>query len=190
MSGSAPQLSQEMYHRIYRLIKRDVEPALIATALKLPLETVLSIVSRYTVKKSKDANSKAESAGRQEEQIALEFYMYSKSRYAIYDVTGRLTQETGDILNQELAKILESPWKAAALKLTEVNELDECAATSLEKFAQDFAAKGKYAALLDPSPGIEPAIASYHLDNRIPIFGTERAFEENAFKIEASQKTN
>jgi hypothetical protein len=36
-------------------------------------------------------------------------------------------------------------------------------------------------AILDPSPDIDKLLAQFHIDSTIPVFGTERAFEEAAF---------
>ena len=79
--------------------------------------------------------------------------------------------------------MLDSQQKAIAIRLTDVHVIDDNAITLLLDYKTRFTNKGRYLGLLDPAPDIEGVIIEKGLDERLPIFETDRAFEENAFKV-------
>ena len=84
MLNHSDELSQEMYHRIYRMIKRNIEPRLIAATLNLPLKTVSSIVLRMKEKKdSTTTDSAAVSSQYHSVSDFLDVYLYTKTRQAL-----------------------------------------------------------------------------------------------------------
>ncbi|MBD3314328.1 MAG: hypothetical protein GF344_00950, partial [Chitinivibrionales bacterium] len=46
MAPKDRELSMEIYHRIYRLTKKNVDPQQIAATLSLPYKTVQKVVNR------------------------------------------------------------------------------------------------------------------------------------------------
>ena len=68
-----------------------------------------------------------------------------------------------------------------ALRMADVRAVDAMAIDALLSLNNEFKKNRRYMAILDPSPGLEPVFKQHDLDEKIPIFGTERAFEESAF---------
>jgi anti-anti-sigma regulatory factor len=183
-----------MYHRVYRLMKRDTDPRLIAAALNLPLRTILNVLARLKKHQLTDSfkddvhrRSKKDSTGH---ASFLDVYFLAKTRYAILQLVGHCTREQGPILEMELHKAQATSWKAIAVRMSDVTALDEWAARQLLGFCLALKGRERFVALLDPPAPIEPAITSYGLEERVRVFGTERAFEEEAFarKSDASQQ--
>lgn len=185
-------LSEEIYHRIYRLIKRGLSPQTIAATLQLPIRTILSVVNRLD-KSSSPANNTTvlvqEQHETQHESEFLDLYFYPKTRYAIIQLVGTLTETYTPLLENELEKTLELSWKALAIRMSDVLVLCESACNIIAASKDRFTSLGRYLALLDPSPSIETALTTFHLEGIIPIFGTERAFEDAAFAKKGKRYT-
>jgi anti-anti-sigma regulatory factor len=192
MHHTHQELSEQIYRRIYRLHHQKADARIIAAALNLPLNTVHNVIDRIRGEKHApkspvhDAGRSTSKARHLNEIVAFTF---SKVRYAVVDVSGPITGKNCEHLERELNNLLSSEFRAMAILLTEASALDEAGAKVIRDFHTAFAGKGRYAALLDPSPDIEPAIATLHLDDEIPIFGTERAFEESAFAVDVENKS-
>lgn len=179
-----------MYHRVYRLMNRDTDPRLIAAALHLPLRTVLNVISRLKKTHSSETAAQPEDAARREsgeEASFLDVYFLAKTRFAILQLVGHCTREQAPVLETELHKVQTSQWKAIALRMTDVTALDEGTAKKLLDFCLALKARERFIALLDPAPEIEPVLVRAGFEGTIPIFGTERAFEEDAFSRRGSQ---
>jgi len=65
--------------------------------------------------------------------------------------------------------------------MSDLSSIDSDGAGVLIKYFEHFHAHGKYFALLDPSSELEASLNTLKVTETIPIFGTERAFEEAAF---------
>lgn len=185
-------LSEEMYHRIYRLIKRDLAPQTIAATLQLPIRTVLGVINRLDKPVSSLSNNATDTKELREKQHDSEFldlYFYSKTRYAIIQLVGTLSETYTPLLANEIEKALELSWKALAIRMSDVIVLCESACTLIIENKERFTSLGRYLALLDPSPSIEAALTTFHLEGTIPIFGTERAFEDAAFEKKGKNYT-
>jgi anti-anti-sigma factor len=178
----SPELSEEMYRRIYRLIKRQIDPRVIANTLNIPLRTVESIINRYGKTSIEDlASDTALDSGDTAEKGFLDIYNYPKTRYSIIQIVGTLTKEHIDQFNDELEKTSTTAIKALAIRMSDISSIDSNGAGVLLKYFERFQTYGKYFALLDPSPELESALNDLKIAEAIPIFGTERAFEEAAF---------
>ena len=66
-------------------------------------------------------------------------------------------------------------------KGTDTGFISEVTGNILLSVKESFNALGRYFAILDPSAAIEEDLITYNIEAKIPIFGTERAFEETAF---------
>jgi anti-anti-sigma regulatory factor len=190
-------LSQQMYHRIYRLSQHHSDPRLIAAALKLPYKTVQNVLDRFA-SSARDGgepqspvmeNASVGSPGDDGVVVAV----FPKSRYAVIDVAGQASGRNANVLREELAKALAAglDFKALAVRLGDVTTIDEAAVNHVMDFLTAYSAgKGRYVALLDPSPVVDGLIERLHLEDRVPVFGTERAFEEASLKtgVEHSKK--
>ena len=177
------EISEEMYRRIYRLIKRQIDPRVIATTVNIPIRTIEGIVSRFEKKLIGESNKFEPLPNEQENETKgfLDIYVYSKTRYATMQVVGTLTSVYVDVLSKELDKAHESSLKAFAIRMSDVTEIDEIICKLIISYHEKFQSYGRYLALLDPSPDIEGVLANFRIDSVVPIFGTERAFEEAAF---------
>ncbi len=178
-------VSQEMYTRIYRLHKRNINSQIIASTLNIPLRTVQSVISRFesttATNQIEPANQSIYDSTSENSTTFLDIYTYTKTRFAIIEFVGVLTDNYADNVTNEIQKTLSSNWKAIGLKLNQVRSIDKSIADIFLSFHQKCSAASKFFALLDPSPEIEPQIKQFNIENIIPIFGTERAFEDNAF---------
>jgi len=109
MHNKSSQLPQDLYHRLYWYVKRNVDPGRIAAALDLPIKTAHHLISRLATKKDSTA----------------------------------IIQHCQK-LKEEIVKISASDRRPLAL--------------------------------------IDAVFKQHGLDASIPIFGTELAFEEHAFR--------
>ena len=100
-------------------------------------------------------------------------------------LVGYCTREQAPVLEIELQKAQSSSWKTIALRMTDVTELDEWTVKRLIEFCVALKARERFVAILDPSPAIEAVIAQAGFEGKVPIFGTEHAFEEEAFSRRA-----
>ncbi len=178
-------ISEEIYHRIYRLIKRGLNPHTIAATLHLPLRTVLSMMNRLERKELFE--NRPEGSGGDDahhstaDQEFLDIYFYPKTRYAILDLVGALSDTYVELLRTEIEKVLASSWKAVAIRMSDVSSISAGAGEILLSSKEKFSALGRYFALLDPSPQVEAILTDNKIETVIPVFGTERAFEDAAF---------
>jgi anti-anti-sigma regulatory factor len=176
-------LSEDMYRRVYRLIKRQIDPRLIASTLNIPIKTVQGIISR--LEKSNDPNAIIDDLILAEpenlESGFLDIYFYPKTRYAIIQVVGTLSGSHVESFRTELEKANESSFKACAIRMADVSEINEETIKIILTFNEKYLSINRFLAILDPSPGIEPIFQKFNVEERIPIFGTERAFEDAAF---------
>ncbi len=181
--------ADEIYHRIYRLIKRKIPPRTIAATLDLPLRAVLGVISRL---EKTEALCQCGNHRRNEDNEGgldfLDIYFYPKTRYAVLYLVGYLSKKNIPLLQTELSKLLSSKWKAIALRMSDIRLLCEDAVKLLISNKEEFDALGKFFAILDPSPEIEPVITGSKIESVIDIFGTEHAFEEAAFSRKKRRK--
>ncbi|MGB7568452.1 MAG: STAS domain-containing protein [Chitinivibrionales bacterium] len=180
------QLPKDTYHRLYWYAQRNVDPHRIAAALNLPVKTVLHLISRLKSETVVPPVPTQKTAARlqrklSEETIFLDIFVFSKTRYTVIDINGFVCKETIPKLRQEFEKIAGAGWLPLALRMTDVQNIDTTGIDALLSLHRDFKENGRYLAILDPSPGLEPFFKQHDLDEKIPIFGTEQAFEESAF---------
>ena len=189
---TSSELSEEMYHRLYRLAKRQVSPKLIAAALNIPVRTVQTVLNRMEQGRNDLSSEKIIEIINDPEEKSLatesflDIYFYPKTRYAVLELVGILDSETFEKFNAELQRVTASSWKAVALKFTDVSVIDELSSKQILSFSKDLLAHGRYVAILDPAPAIEPLLIEFGLDPAIPIFGTERAFDDKALSLKKS----
>jgi anti-anti-sigma regulatory factor len=182
-------LSEDMYHRVYRLMNRDTDPRLIAAALDLPLRTVLNVIARLRKNQLVDPvfqRKPAEEKNKTGSGSFLDVYFLTKTRYTVLQLVGYCIREQAPALETELEKALASTWKTIAIRMTDVTAIDEWTAQRLLEFCVTLKAHERFVAILDPSPAIEQVIVQAGIEEKVPIFGTEHAFEEEAFSRRAS----
>jgi len=187
MSSRSNDVSQQMYHRIYRLSQQKLEPMLIAATLKLSVKTVQSVLDRLTPDLVKEIEKAAPSeSGKKSSSHTQEFgiMVSNKVRFVLIDIGGPAIAEHVPLLDAELRKILQSEFKAVALHMIDTTDIDADAAKVILQFHDNLVTKNKYGAILDPSDAAEKRIAEFRIEDKIPIFGTERAFEEAAFSLD------
>jgi anti-anti-sigma regulatory factor len=177
-------LSEEMYHRVYRLMNRDTDPRLIAAALDLPLRTVLNVIARLRKNQLAEPvvhGKPAEEKNKTGSGSFLDVYFLTKTRYTVLQLVGHCTREQAPVLEIELHKAQSSSWKTIAVRMTDVTAMDEWTAQRLLEFCVTLKARERFVAILDPSSAIEQVIVRAGIEGKVPIFGTEHAFEEEAF---------
>lgn len=193
MKKSPQELSIEIYHRIYRLAAKKVNAQQIALTLDLPVTTVRNVLERFYTGSKKEQEKTAQASLEKHdkettEQTYLDIYILQKTRSTIIDLNGMATVENISRLQKELDTVLNSNMRIVAIMLAHVKKIDTEAFHVIYKFYKDFHAKGRYTALLDPSPSIENFIVDNEVEKKIPIFGTEKAFEENALKTKKEKE--
>lgn len=190
MSHKSSHLPQEIYHRIYWYAKRNVDPHVIAHTLRLPLKTVEHIIDRFSATdEPRDTphthafvkHASHERAPAAEEDF-LDIFLFVKTRYAVMDISGMVTKRNIHKLTAELHKLRNSDLKVVAISMTDVRQLDEDGLGALIGFYDDFKKMDRYTAVLDPSPAADEFIADHDKEKKLPIFGTETAFEAHAFR--------
>lgn len=181
MQKQSDELSLEMYHRIYRMIKRNIEPKVIAATLNLPLKTVNGIVMRIKQKNDSGVTDSAFVSQEHSVRDFLDVYLYTKTRYAVIQLVGVLHKRNLYLLEKEIDKAVTAPWKATALRLTDVLLIDSDSCNFIRNSFIKFQELGRFLAILDPSPQIEATLSESKIEDTVPIFGTERAFEDAAF---------
>lgn len=174
-------LSIDMYHRIYRLAIRKIPADQIAITLDLPLNVVRNVVDQFfNPKRISKAN--ARKAQEEENRSYLDIYTLQRMRITLMDINGMLTKEHISYLSDELTILLSSRYKAIALLMANVKEIDDTGFSYIMNFYEQFLARGRYTAILDPSKATENYLQENNLEGKIPVFGTEKAFEENALQ--------
>jgi ABC-type transporter Mla MlaB component len=195
MSHKSSHLPQEIYHRIYWYAKRNVDPHVIAHTLKLPLKTVEHILERFSATERSETgphapaahtHTFAKNAGHEltpaSEEDFLDIFLFVKTRYTVMDISGMMTKGNMHKLTAELHKLRSSDLKAVAIRLADLRQLDEDGLAALIVFHDDFKKMGRYIAVLDPSLEAETFIAEHDPEKKLPLFGTETAFESHAFR--------
>lgn len=180
--GIMNEISEEMYRRLYRLLKRKIPPESIAGTLNIPLRTVHRIIDRINITLNDDPKANAEKNTKPEQKNYLDIYVFSKTRYSVIQLVGTLTEPYLKQLENELEKAFLSQWKAIAIEMSDILSIDKVCCELILTYNQKFTENEKFLAILDPSQAIEPHLLEFGLENVMPVFGTELAFEENAFK--------
>ena len=193
MAHKSSYLQRETYHRIYWYAKRNVAPGIIAHTLQLPLKTVQHIVERFLTTDGKiagehgneppahETNAVFEHAQQSDEDF-LDIFMFVKTRYAVMDISGMVTKKNTHALAAELDKLESSGLKAVAISMADVKQLDNDGLGALIALHDKFSKTGRFIAILDPSPAAAAFILAQGADAKIPVFGTETAFESHAFR--------
>ncbi len=163
------------------MIKRNIEPKLIAATLNLPLKTISNIVLRIKQKNNSDINDSSAISQYHSVGDFLDVYLYTKTRYAVIQMVGVLHKQNLYLLEKEVEKSFTAPWKATALQFTDVLLIDSDSCNFILSTFKKFQELGRYMAILDPSPQIEATLNELKIEDTVPIFGTERAFEDAAF---------
>jgi anti-anti-sigma regulatory factor len=178
MAPKNSDISQEIYHRIYRLYKKNIDTAVIATTVQLPLKTVQNIVNRFA---HTYQSATTEPAGGGASWCDVLFM--TRGRYAVLEISGAMSGERVSVCTAEFVRAVTLPFKAFALRMTDVSEIDEKGIEAILAFARACTEKGIYVAILDPGAAVEGAIHTHGLDEKLPVFGTETVFEQKAFAI-------
>jgi anti-anti-sigma regulatory factor len=188
MTHKSYNFPKEIYHRIHWYAKRNVDPQTIANTLKIPLKAVKTFLEKLSLeeqnfeKKNFQTNIKAQSSFKKDEiKDFLDIFRYEKTRYAVIDIGGMLTEKNIEKLNQELTKLLTTNFKAIALKMSDVMMIDEKGFNAICAFCEAFSKTNRFAAILDPSLEVEKFLEKFGQQSKIYIFGTESAFEQKAF---------
>ncbi|MBD3390604.1 MAG: hypothetical protein GF418_01170 [Chitinivibrionales bacterium] len=183
MQKKPHELPMHMYHRIYRFAQRNVEPDRIALTLDLPLRTVQRVLDRFAQaqERGEEIHQGGNGGDQGQPETFLDVYVVPKVRYVVADMSGWITAEHRERLREQLNEVSKSSFKVVALLMRDALAMDEEGAEELVSFHDGMRRRGRYAAILDPSRHIESFIGTYGLEEKIPVFGTEKTFEDEAF---------
>jgi len=172
-------ISAETYHRIFRMVKRNVDHLRIASTLNLPVAMVRRIVMRI---KGMEIETPSESVQASDEQSApiLSSFIRRQARMAVVDLRGDLVAQTQLQFQQLLDGLKGEDFKAIGIKITQLENIDPQGVIPLIALKQYFDSLGRFIALLDPPAQLEPAIEQMGLEEKVPIFGTIASFEKAA----------
>jgi anti-anti-sigma regulatory factor len=176
-------LSENIYHRVYQLVKRNIDLRVIAATLNLPLRSVLNVIARIEksgLDEKKGFGALDQATAKPQRPAFLDVYFVPRNRYAVLQFCGFLAKEMKEKIEAELLVVKLSHWKIIAVQLTEVTTLDETGARLLLDFCSEMKSRDRYIALLDPPMELESVLAKFEFENKVPIFGTRWAFEEVA----------
>lgn len=189
MQKKTPDLSMDIYHRIYRFATRNISAERIAVTLGLPMTTVKRALERLaSVKDGTVADPIVKSVIASEPSTYLDIRVSAGVKYVSLDFDGSLTSEHCDKIEQELTKAAESDWRTVALVTRGVKVIDEAGLKQIIEFHEKFVGVGRFSAILDPSPVVEEFISKNNVESRIQIFGTEKAFLTGAFETKDETK--
>lgn len=189
MGPKQSELSEEMYRRLYRLIKRNVDLRVIANTLNIPLRTVESIKSRFEKTSGNEFVPSQDNEETERDNSYLDIYTYPKTRYAILQIVGTLNAEHLAQFKDEIEKAYNTSFKALAIRMSDLTDIDQAAIDLIVQFHEKFQNYGKFLAILDPSEPVETKLIEMKIDKIIQVFGTERAFEDAAFLRKSTTAT-
>lgn len=184
-------ISIDIYHRIYRMAAKRIPSDQIAFTLDLPINVIKNIVDRFfqpSIETPNNDEKKVPKEYKSEKQSYLDIYILQRLRFSIIDLNGMVTEDHITHLQEELNKILKSNLKMIAIRMANVKTINEAGLSTILSFFREFLNKGRYAAILDPSKEIETLLIEKEVEKEMPVFGTEKAFEENALKIKKQKK--
>jgi anti-anti-sigma regulatory factor len=182
-------LSENIYHRVYQLVKRNVDLRIIAATLNLTLRSVLNVIARIErsgLDDKKGFDRIYDIPEKTQKPAFLDTYFVPRNRYAVLQFVGFVVKEMKAKIEAELLIVKLSSWKTIAIQLTEVTAIDETGAHLLLAFCAEMKSRDRYIALLDPSMELESTLTHYQFESKVPIFGTKWAFEENALNSKNS----
>ncbi len=191
MQKKQHELPMHIYHRIYRFSRRNVEPDRIALTLDLPLKTVQRVLERFAHAQKHGGLEHLVgdlASAEKEPQTFLDIYVAPKVRYVVADISGWAVAEHALYLKERLHEIGRSQWKVIALLMRDVISLDDAAAEVIVSFHDELVARGRYTAILDPSRQTEEYISEHQIEEKVPVFGTEKTFEDEAFSTRRHDK--
>ena len=176
MQTDLPELSLEIYHRIYRLLAKGMPSEQVAMTLGISAKTVRNVSERFSDAK---INKEAEVF---EREHYLDIYTINRSKFVVLDLNGAIRPESNEKLRGRLGEFLNSDCKALALLMKDVYDITVEGFAPIILFNIGFVNKGRYCAILNPCPIVESYITKHEIEKKIPVFGTEKAFEDAAFK--------
>jgi anti-anti-sigma factor len=187
MPNNPSQLPKEIYHRLYWYAKKNIDPARISASMGLPIKTVNHFIERFKLENNSAApkvpeHSTVSSLIAAEKENFLDIFIFPKTRHTVVDINGSLDKKNSEKLKEMLQKAKSSHRNPIALKMTDVHFIDHAGAQTILFLYAEFKQRGRYCAILDPSAAVEPFLKQFGIEDTIPIFGTEIAFEEHAFK--------
>jgi anti-anti-sigma regulatory factor len=184
-------ISIDIYHRIYRMAAKKIPSEQIAFTLDLPINVIRSIVDQFfpSYTETDDNNKKVTLKEiKPDKQSYLDIYKLQRLRFSIIDLNGMVTDDHVTRLQEEFNKVQNSNSKMIAIRMLNVKSIDEAGLSIILSFFKDFTHKGRYTAILDPSKEIETFLIEQEVEKKIPVFGTEKAFEDSALKIKRQKK--
>ncbi len=178
MNRSTDKKNIKMYHRIYRMHKKDISPMQIAATLKIPKKSVLRILNKMNDKEG------LEKKPAEKREPWLTSVLDKQHKYMVVKLAGELTQDTVNELTEILQEFHGTRFKKIAFDMSEIQKVDNKGMNSFMVFVDQFTKGNNYCAILNPSEAAEEYIEENALEKRINVFGTVSSFEKYAFMDE------
>ena len=181
------QDNSALYHRIYRLNKRDFRPAQIAAALDIPLGTVIKVLKQ--LEQSKMEVSGHGTHHKHEHGEAVYIVVSDRKLYIMLDIGGSLVLDSLKAFREELQKTLESTdMRPVVLRLTDVRIADSSAIGTITNFHKNMVKKNRKVAFLDPSREVDAIFKELNMYKIIPVYGTEMALMQEFVNVAEEKK--
>ena len=168
-----------IYVRIYKLYLRKIPIEQISATTNIPLKTVRDVIARF---EAKGAASKTESEMEEIGQPFLDYLVKKHHKYVVIEFSGMLSEQFAGKIKTALKEALQMPGQILAVKLENVEEVEDSAMKIIMDFKEKVVTWGKTAVLLSPSDPVEDYIQKNNVEKDTKVFGTQSAFEEYTYK--------
>jgi len=167
-----------IYSKIYRLYKKDVDPQKISLMTNIPLKMIKSIIYKFEHEGEIDYDESHKTVA-----PFLDISSSKLHKHVILDLSGMLVEKFIEKIKEALEEAERLTGFLVAIKLESVLEVDKAAMDFVIKFKEDIAeSTGRVVVLLSPNEEVENYIQTNKIDDKIKIFGTQSSFEDYVFR--------
>jgi hypothetical protein len=163
-----------IYHRIYKLYRRDISAQQIAATTKMPLPLVRSVIKKF-VNDSKGVEIVEEESNKLE--YYLDYHLDIQRKYTIVDVSGFIYDRYVDKIKIGF-KELNKQNGIIAIKFDEVVDIEKDAMDLIIKTCKKFIKNNRTVVFLAPSPSVDEYILSENIEEIVKVFGTITTFDD------------
>jgi len=167
-----------IYSKIYRLYRKDVDAQKISLMTNIPLKMIKSIIYKF--------EHGDEMGGDESHKTVAPFLDIASSKFhkhVILDLSGMLVEQFIGNVKDALDEAERLTGFLVAIKLESVLEVDKAAMDFIIDFKENInQSTGRVVVLLSPSEEVENYIEENNVEERIKIFGTQSSFEDYVFR--------
>jgi len=167
-----------IYSKIYRLYKKDIDAQKISLMTNIPLNMIKSII--YKFEHGGEINDD------DAQKIVAPFLDIASSKFhkhVILDFSGMVVEQFIPNIKDSLDEAERMTGFLVAIKLESVLSVDKASMDFIIKFKEEIAeSTGRVVVLLSPSEPVEEHIQAHGVEDKIKIFGTQSSFEDYVFR--------